>query len=141
MFLLGNECFFHCRKSIYKWILTKGGLAGYYRICPKREPEAAKIGKILRQFMCLCLLKAEHVKLEVARLEAELKYVKVSQGFFVVNIIYSFFTHRAVDVDADVRRRLNKFCIYFVQTWCRRVGPADFSVHGVANKTNNCIER
>lgn len=81
-----------------------------------------KIANIFRQYFCLALLKPQHVYAEVMRLEEELKRAVVGVG----------------KQDAH---RCNMFHNYFVEFWCRHIGPQCFSIFGAEHTTNNRLER
>lgn len=116
--LLG--CRFHFSKCLFSKMKSKFGLAGFFR--PSGRSLHNQISLLLRQFFALPLLKPQHVRGEVERLEGEMKRI-------------SRFTTK------DVARRLNKFCNYIVGFWCRLMGANTISVAGCEHKTNNVIER
>lgn len=113
-------CRFHFSKCLFSKLKSKFGLAAFIR--PSGKPRHNQISFLLRQFFSLPLLKPQHIRGEVQRLESELK---------TISRLHT----------KDVARRLNKFCNYVISYWCRLMGADTISVAGCDHKTNNVIER
>lgn len=82
------------------------------------------IANVLGQYFALPLLKAEHMKPQIQRLEAELEKAT-----------------RLPNCSRSDRRKFNKFHRYIVRTWMIGQGPETVSVFGARHKTNNTLER
>jgi len=111
---------YHFSKALNHKLVTKFNLAPLYR--PNGSPPQKRISEVLRQYFGLPLLKPNHMKSEVERLEKELRQLS---------------TH----VAPKVAERLNRFHIYVVNYWMNLMGPINISVAGALHKTNNIIER
>jgi len=108
-------------KCLYAKIRGQFSLGHYLR--GTGSPGTVVLSHLLRQYFALSLLKPEHMKPEMDRIEAELKTQTLA-----------FCT--AVD-----RRRFMMFHHYVVATWMVGHGPEQISVFGAKHKTNNAIER
>lgn len=101
------------------------GLAGYFRSPSSKKPATtlqAALSLCLRQYFCLPLLKASHVRGQVEALEQELRRI-------------------STEVHQKTAKALNDFHNYVVSYWCRLMGSQTLSVAGLAHKTNNPNER
>jgi len=99
---------------------TKFRLGAFYK--PRGSAAQKRISHILRQCFALPLLKANHMKAEVDRLEKELRDL-------------------TRHVSTTIAERLNKFHLYVVDYWMRLFGANNLSLAGALHKTNNIIER
>lgn len=81
------------------------------------------LSHLLRQYFALTLLRPEHMKGEVERLERELR------------------EQTLLHCTAADRKSFNRFHNYVVKTWMIGYGPEQISVFGAKHKTNNVIER
>ena len=102
-------------------IKSKFHLAGFLRC--KTNGINAQLSHKLRQYFGLPLLKPEHMKGEVERLEREIR-----------DLVVKNFTKKVV-------KRFNSFHKYVVNYWMKLIGPANISVFGMHHKTNNITER
>lgn len=117
--LLG--CRFHVAKALHSKLKGKFRLGNFYR--PKGSALQKKITNIFRQYFAIPLIRHQHMRGEVERLERELRQVA-----------------QEVRLPA-VARRLNQFHNYFVQFWMRLNGSQTLSVFESPHKTNNLTER
>lgn len=99
---------------------NKFKLGGFFR--PTGKPEHEAISFRLRQYFSLPLLRPQHMKAQMLRLENELKTA-------------------AARATTEVRKRLNLFHNYVASYWMKLHGPQNISVAGCDHKTNNVIER
>ena len=111
---------FHFAQAVFSKARNKFHLGGFWN--PSSKQLYSAVGFRLRQYICLPLLRAEHIGDQVRRLEKELRKL-------------------CKDLPADVGKRLNSFHHYVVDTWMVRVGAENISVYGATHKTNNVIER
>lgn len=114
-------CFFryHFARALFHKI-KKLGLSAFYK--PRGSAAQKRISNILRQYFALPLLKQNHMKPEVERLERELRSLT------------RFVTPKIAD-------KLNKFHLYIVNFWMRLFGAKNLSLAGALHKTNNILER
>lgn len=113
-------CRFHFSKSILKKLKTKFKLGSFYN--PKGSAQQKQFVRIVRQIMALPLLRSQHLRGEVNRLEQEMKDF-------------------ALTTTAEVSRRMNAFINYIITFWMRLAGSHTISVYGSPHKTNNVTER
>lgn len=79
---------------------------------------------LIGQYFALPLLRPEHMKVQVQRLEQELEKA----------------TRHPKCTRSD-RKSFNRFHRYVVRTWMIGHGPEAVSVFGARHKTNNVLER
>jgi hypothetical protein len=101
-------------------MVSKFQLGPFYR--PSGSAAQKNISDVLRQYFGLPLLKPNHMRGEVERLEKELRQL-------------------SAHVAPTIAERLNKFHLYVVDYWMNFMGPLNLSVAGALHKTNNMIER
>ena len=99
---------------------SKFNLGAFYK--PRGSPAQQRISHVLRQYFGLPLLKPNHMRGEVERLERQLREL-------------------SKEVAPDVAKRLNNFHLYVVDYWMTLIGPTNLSVAGALHKTNNVTER
>ena len=112
---------FHLSKCLYAKIRGQFRLGHYLRA--SGSPAVMVLSHLLRQYFALSLLKPEHMKPEMDRIEDELK------------------TQTLAFCTADDRKRFMLFHHYVIKTWMIGHGPEQISVFGAKFKTNNVIER
>jgi len=111
---------YHFSGALFHKLVSKFNLGALYRATGSAAQK--RISHVLRQYFGIPLLKPNHMKGEIERLERELRALS---------------TH----VAPTIAERLNRFHIYVVNYWMNFMGPVNISVAGALHKTNNVIER
>lgn len=111
---------FHYSKALFSKIKGKFGLAGYFRAQNNREQ--AMISHTLRQYLALPLLTSEDMRVQVKRLERDLKKRTRNCTPYIISCF-------------------NKFHQYVVKYWMKFHGPENITVFDAQYKTNNIVER
>jgi len=113
---------FHFSKAAFTKMIKKFHLGKYFRA--NGSAVVVVLSSLLRQYLAIPLLRAEDMRAEVLRLEAEIKAATLPPK-----------------VTKEDRRNFNRFHQYFVRTWMIGMGPNTISVYQGIQKTNNVIER
>jgi hypothetical protein len=113
-------CRFHFCKALFAKMKGRFRLGAIFT--KKASSVEKRLANILRQYFCLPLLRPNHVYQQVMRLEQELRDL-------------------TKELPVKTAEKANEFHIYFVNYWCRHIGPDSFSVFGSDHTTNNRLER
>lgn len=111
---------FHFAKALFAKLKSKFRLAGLFR--RNGSVIQQKLSSLLRQYFGLPLLKHQHMRGELERLERELRQVCRHQT-------------------PEIAERINGFHNYVITYWMSLQGSYTISVEGAQHKTNNIAER